>query len=46
MSTPVEFAKVADELARALVADIMESLSFEEIRQLIEEIEAKRRKSH
>jgi hypothetical protein len=46
MSTPVEFAKVADELARAMIADILESWSFEEIRQLIEELEAKRRQPH
>jgi hypothetical protein len=34
------------ELARAMVADILESWSIQEIRQLIEEMEAKLRKPH
>jgi hypothetical protein len=41
MSIPVEFAELADELARNMVAGILESLTIEEVRQLIEEMEAK-----
>jgi hypothetical protein len=39
MLIPAEFVEVADELARAIIADILESSSREEIRQLIEEME-------
>jgi hypothetical protein len=46
MSIPAEFVEVADELARAMVADILESWTIEEVRQLIEEMEAKLRKPH
>jgi hypothetical protein len=43
MSIPVEFVELADELARFMVADILESSTIEEVRQLIEEMEAKLR---
>ena len=41
---PQEFTEFADDLVRAMVADIMASMSLEEIRLLIEEMEAKLRK--
>jgi hypothetical protein len=43
---PIDPENVADELARAMVADILESSSLEEIRQLIAELEAKLRNLH
>jgi hypothetical protein len=46
MPIPVEFMKVVDDLARALVSDIMESWSSEDIRRFIEQMEAKLRKPH
>jgi hypothetical protein len=46
MSIPVDLAKAAEDIARAMVADIMESWSPEEIRRLIEQMEAKLRKPH
>jgi hypothetical protein len=44
MLTPLEITKFAQDLARAMVADIMASLPLEEVRRLIEEMEAKLRK--
>jgi hypothetical protein len=42
MSIPVvEFVELADELARDMVAGILESSTIEKVRQLIEEMEAK-----
>jgi hypothetical protein len=41
MAIPVEFTKTADEL---LVAEILASWSIEDVRQLIEEIEAELRR--
>jgi hypothetical protein len=41
MSIPAEFLELADELARDMVAKILESSTIEEVRQLIEEMEAK-----
>jgi hypothetical protein len=46
MPIAVDPMNVANDLARAMVADIMESCTPEEIRQLIEEMEARRRKPH
>ena len=40
MQMPVELEKIIDDLSRAMVADILDSSSPEEIRQLIEEMEA------
>jgi hypothetical protein len=39
MSIPVEFAELADELARDMVARILESSTIEEVKELIEEME-------
>jgi hypothetical protein len=44
MLIPQEFTEFANDLARAMVADTMDSFSPEEIRQWIEELEAKLRK--
>lgn len=46
MSIPVNQANPVEELARAMVEDILESSSPEEISQLIEEMETKLRKAH
>ena len=43
---PTSDEQLITELARAMVADILESCSLEEIRQLIEEMEADLRKPH
>jgi len=46
MLNPVELTKLAGELASAMVDDILELWSLDEIRRLIEEMEAKVRKPH
>jgi hypothetical protein len=46
VSIPVDQANPVEELARAMVEDILESSSPEEISQLIEEMETKLRKAH
>jgi hypothetical protein len=46
MTLPPDLPQTAEDLADAMVADIVESWSPDEIRQLIEEMEAKQRKHH
>jgi hypothetical protein len=43
---PVELQKFADDLSQAMVADILESFSVEEIRQLIEKMDVKLQTCH
>jgi hypothetical protein len=44
MDMPVEFKNALDDLARVMAADILETLSLEDIQQLIAEMEAEQRK--
>jgi hypothetical protein len=46
ITLPPDLPQTAEDLADAMVADIVESWPPDEIRQLIEEMEAKQRKPH